>query len=285
MPALTIRKNIKKKMKNYFSEIPEISMAFIFGSFAKGTARPDSDIDIAVYFKPKGKKIEYESENKYEIKHKIQEKLEEITKKDVDLLVLNNAYPTLIYDVFKNGKKIIIKDRLLYMKLHSKIFIEAIDFFKTVDEFWAIKQRSHSLSKIDRLLLIKHLDFLKSEIDERDYFKKITYKTYETDKHKRRDIEKWVQNIMNCTIEISKILLASNHKKIPSSYKQIIKSLGNLNKFKSETADNLSNYARLRNIIAHEYLDTVYEEIIEFVKNSREPYNYFINYIEKIIEE
>ncbi|MBF8277415.1 MAG: Polbeta protein [Candidatus Brocadiaceae bacterium] len=35
-------------------------MAFLFGSYAKATAHRESDVDIAVYFRPKTKYLEWE---------------------------------------------------------------------------------------------------------------------------------------------------------------------------------------------------------------------------------
>jgi predicted nucleotidyltransferase len=40
-------------------------MAYVFGSFAKGRAMRESDIDIAVYFKSRGRTIEWEEEKYY----------------------------------------------------------------------------------------------------------------------------------------------------------------------------------------------------------------------------
>jgi len=37
-------------------------MAFVFGSVVKETATPDSDIDIAVYFKLGSRRLEWEEE-------------------------------------------------------------------------------------------------------------------------------------------------------------------------------------------------------------------------------
>jgi len=41
------------KLKFYFEMKDKIVMAFLFGSWAKGLNRPDSDVDIVVYFRPR----------------------------------------------------------------------------------------------------------------------------------------------------------------------------------------------------------------------------------------
>jgi predicted nucleotidyltransferase len=47
-----------RQLKEYFPRKPEVSMAFLFGSYVKGRAFYDSDVDIAVYFKPKTRRLE-----------------------------------------------------------------------------------------------------------------------------------------------------------------------------------------------------------------------------------
>ena len=41
------------QLKKYFETREDILMAFLFGSYAKGQTHSHSDIDIAVYFRPK----------------------------------------------------------------------------------------------------------------------------------------------------------------------------------------------------------------------------------------
>ena len=57
------RVGITKKLKDYFEKRDDVVMAFLFGSFAKGQEIYDSDVDVAVYFKPKTKAIEWEEDN------------------------------------------------------------------------------------------------------------------------------------------------------------------------------------------------------------------------------
>jgi predicted nucleotidyltransferase len=44
-------RRIVRLLQHYFERNKEISLAFLFGSFAKKTQRKESDLDIAVYFK------------------------------------------------------------------------------------------------------------------------------------------------------------------------------------------------------------------------------------------
>ena len=41
-------KELKKQIKTEITEVPEIQLAMLFGSLAKGTERPDSDVDLFI---------------------------------------------------------------------------------------------------------------------------------------------------------------------------------------------------------------------------------------------
>lgn len=98
-------------LKKYFSENPGVSMAFLFGSYVKGQAIFDSDVDIAVYFKPKERRLEWEEVSEYPEESKIWADTEKILGKNVDVLVLNKAPSFIAFDVLRTGIPLIIKDR------------------------------------------------------------------------------------------------------------------------------------------------------------------------------
>ncbi|GAI91745.1 unnamed protein product, partial [marine sediment metagenome] len=112
--------------------------------WAKGHEGTESDIDIAVYFKPENNILEWEStDSQYESEREIWLDIERIVEKDVDLLVLNRAAAT-VADSALRGYPIIIKDRNLYMDFLLRITSEAIDFRQWIDGYWTFKeQRRH----------------------------------------------------------------------------------------------------------------------------------------------
>lgn len=139
-----IANRIVEKLGNYFEKRDDIVMAFLFGSWAKGHEGTESDIDIAVYFKPENNILEWEStDSQYESEREIWLDIERIVEKDVDLLVLNRAAAT-VADSALRGYPIIIKDRNLYMDFLLRITSEAIDFRQWIDGYWTFKeQRRH----------------------------------------------------------------------------------------------------------------------------------------------
>lgn len=131
---------IVEKLKPYFKKRDDIVMAFLFGSWARGVHCEESDIDIAIYFKPKSGHLEWEDFNvKYEDEGVIWLELEKMLKKEVELLVLNRAASS-IADSAISGVPIIIKDRSLYLDFMLRVTSEAIDFREFVKDYWILKE-------------------------------------------------------------------------------------------------------------------------------------------------
>lgn len=139
------------------------------------------------------------------------------------------------------------------------------------------------MRKEDRERLIKLLDYLESEVNDYPAFSKLTWEIYQKDKEKRRNVERWIENIVMSSIDIAKILLASADRPIPESYKEILYNIGLIGDFDEEFGKKLSKWASLRNIVAHEYLDIRWRNIKEFIGESEPVFREFVKGIKKIL--
>ena len=105
--------NIDKKYK--------IKFAYMFGSQATGKASKDSDVDLAIYL------IEgYTAVEQVYIRGDIIEEGKTFFKKDVDIVLLNNASLLLKYEIIHDG--IIIKDDEKRSDFESLSLREYFDF-------------------------------------------------------------------------------------------------------------------------------------------------------------
>jgi predicted nucleotidyltransferase/DNA-binding XRE family transcriptional regulator len=88
--------SIKDKCAKVFSDY-QIEYCYLFGSYAKGKAKDDSDIDLLISSTVKGLKF-----------YGLVEKLNTILKKKIDLLDMNQlvANPELLNEILKDGIKI-----------------------------------------------------------------------------------------------------------------------------------------------------------------------------------
>ena len=106
---------------------------------------------------------------------------------------------------------------------------------------------------------------------------------YLNDRIRRRSVERWVENIVNASIDISKILLASEKKKLPDTYREVLDSLCELPGFDKGLSVKLADNTKLRNVLAHEYLDLRFEKLQSFVLSADGVYKKLISYVNKVI--
>lgn len=139
------------------------------------------------------------------------------------------------------------------------------------------------MRKEERERLIRFLDYLESEVEDYPIFSGLSWETYQKEKEKRRNVEKWIENIVMSSIDIAKILQASENRPIPDSYKEILYNIGLAGDFNEEFGRRLSKWATLRNIVVHEYLDIRWKTIREFIRESEPVYRQLISGIRKIL--
>lgn len=115
-------------MKNYFSNRTDVAFSFLYGSYARGTAHSESDIDIAVYFYPGVRNpVEYEEDVYYDGEDEIWADLEELLGKEVELLVLNRVSASVSASAIR-GTPLVINDWKLYLDFMEIVTREAEDY-------------------------------------------------------------------------------------------------------------------------------------------------------------
>lgn len=102
---------IIEELKHFLENDPNVVFAVIFGSYATGRHKRDSDIDIGIYFAepPEGLDL-------LDLIHR----LSELAGRDVDVVVLNKASAFLRHQAMKNRIALIIKDRTIYRRFREK---------------------------------------------------------------------------------------------------------------------------------------------------------------------
>jgi uncharacterized protein YutE (UPF0331/DUF86 family) len=124
--------------------------------------------------------------------------------------------------------------------------------------------------------LVRHLNFLEEEIKDYTQFKKLTREEYLTDRDKRRNVERWFENIINSTVDIVRVILTMEEMVIPDTYRRIVEMISAVEGFGQLAAEQLSKWVRLRNIVTHEYLDIKWSSISKFIDETDLLYKNFI---------
>lgn len=274
--------NSIEALTQYFKKESSVLLAFLFGSRAKGRESGISDWDIAVYFHPKDY-LEFETEREYPDENRIWSDLIGLLETDeVDFVVLNRARAPLIYNILRTGTPLILRDRRLYLDLLCRVSYEAVEWWDFVADFWKISQKAKSLPPEERTRVLEYLRFLENEFSEIERIKEFDWKDYVQDSFKRKIIERWVENLVMSALDIVKVILASEKREIPQTYKDTLKIFGALY-IDTSFGEKFSEFAFLRNILVHEYLDIKWRRIKNFIDQAERLYPVFIKKIKEIV--
>lgn len=142
------------------------------------------------------------------------------------------------------------------------------------------------MKKEVKFRLIKHMTFLEKEIEDYRVFQNLVWKEYSEERDKRRNVERWIENIVNSSINIARIILTSEGRTpLPDTYKEIVYSLSIIPDFDKTCVDKLSKRIPLRNIISHEYLDVRWSSIKKFIDETEPLYKSFLEQVKRYLEK
>lgn len=246
----------------------DVAFAFLFGSVVSGRLRTDSDLDVAVYG-VSGRGLEIEADRELAREGEMQLAVERETGRNVDLLVLNRAPAAVCAAAVGAGVPVFVRDVSLCSRYTLEVTDVAIDFLATEREWRAIRARSASLSPPDRARLERILSFLDDELQDAEEFTGTTLAVYQRERSLRRNLDRWVEVLINGTIDIAKIVQASEDVPVPQTYAQILTLLPSIPGF-SAVPQEIRNLAPLRNVMAHEYLDLRFTRIRRFIESDVE---------------
>ncbi|HHW58349.1 MAG TPA: DUF86 domain-containing protein [Clostridia bacterium] len=139
------------------------------------------------------------------------------------------------------------------------------------------------LKDSDKINVIKRIEFIQIELEDLKAHKELSFQEYNADRIVRRNVERMIENIANALIDISKILIANENVEIPDSYREIILKLGEIKVIDIELAKSIAEIARLRNVLAHQYLDIKWSYIRNFLTKKIDDVYEFLRTIELYI--
>lgn len=123
------REEIINGLKNFFSKKAQhygLEMAFLFGSWARGYPKEDSDVDIAIVF------IEEPGSDKelFQYLNDISLSLIKELGREVNSIVIQSNFnkPMLYYNAIVLGIPVFIKDRDKYVHLRNEAIFQMEDF-------------------------------------------------------------------------------------------------------------------------------------------------------------
>ena len=130
---------IEARLREFFAGNAEregIAAAYLFGSVARGTAGPGSDVDVGILY------IEDPPPTLDGLGLELEGELEKLFRVPVQMVVLNHASVDLLIRVLRDGKLLVDRDR------STRIRFEV----KTRFEFWDLEPYLRTYRRMERAL-------------------------------------------------------------------------------------------------------------------------------------
>lgn len=141
------------------------------------------------------------------------------------------------------------------------------------------------LNEIQKISIVKRIDFIELELKDLEEYEGLDFDAYSQNRKVRRDVERICEDIANGVIDIGKVILAGEDIELPETYKDIFKKLVQIKMVNEELGENLSNLVRMRNILAHQYLDTKWDMIEDFIIRGKNDVKIFLTIIRELINK
>lgn len=136
--------------------------------------------------------------------------------------------------------------------------------------------------KGDKTKLVPHLDYIEKEIQFLSkYEEEVDWKVYQSAREKRLEIERWVESLINATLDLSKMILTLQGKEVPETSRELLFKMASLIFDKEADAETFSELAKIRNTLSHRYLDLRWQDIQRFIVIAQKLCPTFIVYLKK----
>ena len=109
------------RLRSVLDADPRIAFALVFGSQVRGSAHAQSDVDIAIGL------VEGARLDTLEVGELIS-RLESVAGRAVDLVLLDEAPPGLAFRVVRDGRVILVRDRLALTARRARAILDYLDF-------------------------------------------------------------------------------------------------------------------------------------------------------------
>jgi len=110
----------------------------------------------------------------------------------------------------------------------------------------------------------------------------MTQREYADNRDRRRSLERLAENVANSIVDIAKIVIEGSELPVPNTYRDIVLSMATLGVIDEPLAQKLGSMVRLRNIVAHEYLDIRWASLHRFIDEAPAIVKEFCTSVERL---
>ncbi|MFL6196590.1 MAG: type VII toxin-antitoxin system MntA family adenylyltransferase antitoxin [Thermoanaerobaculia bacterium] len=113
--------SLVERLRQSAASLPEVRLAVLFGSTARGQARKGSDVDLGVLLNPDTR----------EARDKAQAELGRAAEREVDVVFLDEAPPLLRFEVSRDGELLLEREEGLWTGFKARAMVDWWDWAPT----------------------------------------------------------------------------------------------------------------------------------------------------------
>jgi uncharacterized protein YutE (UPF0331/DUF86 family)/predicted nucleotidyltransferase len=235
-----------ERLRRIFTKYPEVLIAYLYGSYAKGKESSLSDIDIAIIMKNKENFVNLLADIARELK--IPEDKVSIT----DLLLVD---PLLRLKILSEGLEIVNKG----INLNSLIQPETIEIYE-------LEQTSSTRSwlrgnPIDFIVVRDIISRITEDIRDLNELLQLGYEKVINNKHMRKSFERTLQTLIESMLDLLRHIVAGLNLGIAACYRDYVDFARNGGVISDEIASYLKSLIPIRHALVHRYRRLNYEEL------------------------
>lgn len=106
------------RLRERMGDWPELQMAILFGSTARGTDRPGSDVDLGILLEPYSPAVRFE----------VEAQLGRAARRPVHVILLDEAPPLLRFEITRDGSLLFEREKGLWSNFKAKAMIDWYDW-------------------------------------------------------------------------------------------------------------------------------------------------------------
>lgn len=110
-----------ERLKQQASTWPELKLAVLFGSTARGKARPKSDVDLGILLDPYSP----------ELRFRVEADLARAAGRPVDVILLDGAPPLLRFEIAREGVLLFQREDHLWTDFKTRAMVDWWDWAPT----------------------------------------------------------------------------------------------------------------------------------------------------------
>lgn len=141
------------------------------------------------------------------------------------------------------------------------------------------------LTASQRHAVLVRIDFARSELRDLEEYRGMDWVRYQSDRTSRRNVERIAENVANAVIDVAKILLSASGVTVPDTYRDVLAATPSAGLADEAAAQDLAALARLRNVLAHRYLDYKWEGIRWFLESGSATVSRWLDRCERLANE